>query len=86
MDDCDKTTKRRILPYQYDVLPGRRVRIVHPAGAVLVYSESQIQNKLEGKDITLRDLSAHERIMLEEADKVLKENPTMGLTLRKATT
>lgn len=85
MDD-DKTTKRHILPYKYDVLPGRRVRIVHPAGAVLIYSEAQVKNKLEGKDISIRDLSTHERIMLEEAWKVLKENPTMGLTLRKATT
>lgn len=66
-------TQKHIQPYQYFVLPGQRIQIVHPAGAKLILHKFQIEKKLSGEDAPMRVLSAHEIIMLEVALKKLEE-------------
>lgn len=46
--------------------------IRHPAGAKLILHKFEIQRKLSGEDHPMRDLSAHETIMLETAWKMLE--------------
>lgn len=68
----DDSTKKHIQPYKYHVLAGERIAIVNPSGAVYKLTKAQLQHKLSGEDVPLRDLSAHERIMLETAWAVLE--------------
>ena len=55
-----------VVPYSYRVVDDR-VAIYHPGGAKLVYTKSQVSHFLQTGKIGLRELSAHEIIMLEKA-------------------
>jgi hypothetical protein len=67
-------TKQHIQPYAFYLLPKSRVMITVPGTpAKIVLHKTQIVNKLQGMDGCIRDLSAHERIMLETALKVIEE-------------
>lgn len=68
-------TKVHVQPYQYHPLPGNlRVVIIHPAGATYTMRKAEIINRLEEGKVGLRELSAHERIMLENALAAFGDN------------
>lgn len=70
--DNEVETKKSVLPYDYRILPGDRIRIVAPSGAKLILHKSQVRAKLDGQDHPFRDRSAHETMMLETAWSLLE--------------
>lgn len=66
-------TKPCILPYTYHRLPQNRIMIIHPAGAKIIRTKTQVEQVLSGEAYPERDLTSHERIMWEQALKVIEE-------------
>jgi len=60
-------TVQHQLPYKYTKLPHDRVCIQHPAGPQIILPKNVIINRLEDGKSGIRELSAHEVLMLEQA-------------------
>lgn len=65
-------TQPCILPYTFHHLPNDRVLIIHPSGARLCKTKSQIETILR-EGYPERPLTSHETIMLEDALKALEQ-------------
>ena len=66
-------TMQHVQTYEYYKLPGNRVMIVSPMGLKVTYPKCRIEFILRNGNSPYREMSAHERIMFENALKVFEE-------------